>query len=71
MHNIHILKFVSRKKLPFLKTTFPDKWKEAYIVPVFKKGSRSLPSNYRAILITSFFGKLLEDVLRDALFTHV
>ena len=51
--------------------TFPEKWKEANIVPVFKKGSRRLPSNYRAVSITSFFGKLLEKVVRDALFTHV
>ena len=35
-------------------------WSQANMAPVFKKGDRSLPSNYRPISLTSICCKILE-----------
>ena len=32
----------------------------AHVVPLFKKGSKSKPSNYRPVSLTSVVGKLME-----------
>lgn len=38
----------------------PSLWRQAQVVPIFKKGDRSLASNYRPISLTSVFRKLFE-----------
>jgi len=43
----------------------PTDWKLANISPVFKKGSRSDPSNYRPISLTSVPCKFMESILKD------
>ena len=43
----------------------PSEWKEANIMPLFKKGSRNKPENYRAVSLTSVVCKLLETLIRD------
>ena len=43
----------------------PSEWKEANITPLFKKGSRNKPENYRLVSITSVVCKLLETLIRD------
>ena len=50
---------------------FPGRWAEANIVPIFKKGSRKLPENYRSISLLPLFGKILERCVYDTLLTHV
>ena len=40
-------------------------WKEANIAPLFKKGSRNKPKNYRPVSLTSVVCKLLETLIRD------
>ena len=37
----------------------PIPWKEADVTPIFKKGSRSLPTNYRPVSLTSIVSKIL------------
>ena len=39
---------------------YPSEWKLANISPVFKKGSRSLVSNYRPVSLLSIISKLCE-----------
>ncbi|MBW6351215.1 reverse transcriptase family protein, partial [Pseudomonas aeruginosa] len=51
--------------------TMPDQWKLANVTPIFKKGSKSLPSNYRPISLTSVVCKMLETVIRDRLVNHL
>ena len=43
----------------------PSEWKEANITPLFKKGSRKKPDNYRPVSLTSVVCKLLETLIRD------
>jgi hypothetical protein len=43
----------------------PTQWKYAYISPVFKKGSRSDPINYRPISLTSPVSRLMERIVVD------
>ena len=40
-------------------------WKEANITPLFKKGSRNKPKNYRPVSLTSVVCKLLKTLIRD------
>ena len=48
----------------FLNCNFvPNQWKAALVVPVFKKGDRSKPNNYRPISLTSCFSRLFELIL--------
>ena len=43
----------------------PSEWKEANITPLFKKGSRNKPENYRPVSLTSVVCKLLETLIRE------
>ena len=48
-----------------LEGIIPSEWKEANITPLFKKGSRNKPENYRPVSLTSVVCKLLETLNRD------
>ena len=43
----------------------PLEWKEANIIPLFKKGSRNKSVNYRPVSLTSVICQLLETIMRD------
>ena len=43
----------------------PFEWKEANIIPLFKKGSRNKSDNYRPVSLTSVICKLLERLVKD------
>ena len=43
----------------------PLEWKEANIIPLFKKGSRNKSVNYRPVSSTSVICELLETIIRD------
>ena len=49
----------------------PEKWKEANLTPVFKKGSRTNPSNYRPIAITSVVCKIMEKLIKNTITNHL
>ena len=42
----------------------PLEWKEANIIPLFKKGSKNKSENYRPVSLTSVICKLLEKILK-------
>ena len=42
---------------------FPDKWKEAYVTPVLKKGDKTIKENYRPVSSLPSASKLLEMVI--------
>ena len=43
----------------------PSEWKEANATPLFKKGSKNKPENYRPLSLTLVVCKLLETLIRD------
>ena len=43
----------------------PFEWKEANIIPLFKKDSRNKSVNYRPVSLTSVICKVLETIIRD------
>ena len=43
----------------------PFEWKEANVIPLFKKGSRNKSENYRPVSLTSVICKLLERLIKD------
>ena len=43
----------------------PYEWKEANIIPLFKKGSRNKSENYRPVSLMSVICKLLERLIKD------
>ena len=51
--------------LSIQKSIVPKEWKNANIIPIFKKGSRCKPGKYRPVSLTSAICKLLESLLRD------
>ena len=51
--------------------TLPRDWLTANITPVYKKGSRSVPSNYRPISLTSVCSKVMEHVIFHSIMEHL
>ena len=47
--------------------TFPPKWKQATVVPLFKGGDKSEVGNYRPISLLPLPGKLLERIVHNRL----
>ena len=49
----------------------PSEWKLANVTPIFKKGAKQKPENYRPISLTSIIGKMMETIIRDAIENHL
>ncbi|KAJ8050106.1 hypothetical protein HOLleu_03179 [Holothuria leucospilota] len=41
----------------FQESVVPEDWRNANVTPIFKKGQRSLASNYRPVSLTSLCSK--------------
>jgi Reverse transcriptase (RNA-dependent DNA polymerase) len=49
----------------------PEDWRRANVTPIYKKGTKSDPSNYRPVSLTSICCKLLKSVIRDNIVHHM
>ena len=49
----------------------PGDWKLANVTPIYKKGSKNKPENYRPISLTSISCKLMESIIRDRVNSHL
>ena len=75
----HILKIASNQIAPVLTKIFqrsydtsiiPSDWKDANIVPIYKKGDKQLASNYRPVSLTSITCKVMEHVIHSNIMEH-
>ena len=55
----------------FNEGCLPEAWKEAHVIPLFKKGKKSQPGNYRPVSLTSIVCKIMESITRDNLIIHM
>ena len=49
----------------------PRQWKQANVSVIFKKGSKTLPCNYRPISLTSHVCKVLESIIKERIVKHL
>ena len=49
----------------------PEDWKQANVTPIFKKGSKASPGNYRPVSLTSVSCKILESIIKDDIVQHL
>jgi hypothetical protein len=49
----------------------PSGWNQANIKPIFKKGREDQASNYRPLGLTSDVCKVLENIINNALVSHL
>ena len=49
----------------------PNVWKNALIVAIYKKGSKSDPRNYRPISLTSVVCRILERIIHSYIMSHI
>ena len=75
----YILKTAADELAPALALLFqlsmdqgeiPQDWKQALVVPIFKKGDKHQPSNYRPVSLTSITCKLLEHIIHSNIMHH-
>ena len=50
---------------------FPEIWKYENVVPVHKKNEKNVKGNYRPISLLPIFGKTLEKLMYDSLYSHL
>ena len=51
-------------------SSFPDEWKIARVVPLYKNGQRGIPGNYRPISVLPAISKIMERILHDQLYIN-
>ena len=53
------------------KGVFPNIWKKANVVPIYKKGKRDLVKNYRPVSLLPILGKIFEKIIFDSLYSYL
>ncbi|KAK7105978.1 hypothetical protein V1264_017286 [Littorina saxatilis] len=75
-----LLKIGAEELSPVLKRLFllsinqgqvPKEWKEAWVTPIFKKGDKHQPANYRPVSLTSIVCKILEHIINSNIMNHL
>jgi len=49
----------------------PKDWRKANVTPIFKKGKKEDPGNYRPVSLTSIPGKLIEQFILEIIIKQV
>ena len=58
-------------RLSYNSGKLPAAWKTAWITPIFKKGLKCMPENYRPVSLTCILSKLCEHVINDHIRAHL
>ena len=75
-----ILSMVAKELAPAVTLIFqtsldsgqiPSIWRHALVTPIFKKGDKKLPNNYRPISLTCHLCKLMEHIIRRSITDHL
>lgn len=64
-----MLTFIIQQSLS--SQTVPKDWKEAVVSPIFKKGNRASPENYRPVSLTSICCKVSEHIITSQTLRHL
>ena len=55
----------------FCEGVFPSAWKRALVIPAFKRGDKSNPTNYRPISLLSSVAKVAERIVFDIVYPFI
>jgi hypothetical protein len=78
--SLKLLKLAPSEFAPYLaeifnasleQATLPREWKQAIVIPIYKKGARCEASNYRPVSLTSSVCKLMECLVSNRLRQHL
>ena len=64
-----ILAMIYRKSMN--QGEVPEEWRQANVVPIFKKGSKASPGNYCPVSLTCVPCKIMESIVKDDLMAHL
>ena len=62
--------FTRLLQMSLSSATFPDCWKQANVLPIFKKGDKSDFDNYRPISLLNISSKVCEKIIFRQLFNY-
>ena len=51
--------------------SMPEDWRTANVTPIFNKGAKNNPGNYRPVSLTSVCCKMLESIIKDDIVNHL
>ena len=54
-----------------VESRIPEDWRRANVTPIFKKGDRRSPGNYRPVSLTSIICKVMEQFVRRNILNHM
>ena len=66
---LHPLLLIFNNSLKF--SSVPHQWKKSQITPIYKKGDKRIPNNYRPVAQTSSFGRTFEAIQSEKILDHV
>ena len=55
----------------WLSGEVPDNWRKGYVTPIYRKGNKEDPGNYRLMSFTSVPGKIMEQIPLDDMLDHM
>ena len=56
---------------PWLTGGVPADWGSANVTPIYKKGQKEHPGNYRAVSLTLVPGKVMEQIIMSTITCHM